>query len=178
MHFFVLCRCDWSNTLSTVSPEKLSSAWCIWLLKCCLQHPLIIVWNSAVFFHAGFCWSAAGMMFSGVIHSKWVSEGQWLDRGAWQTWLLALNQMLSIWDFPVPFKMKAVPLLQGLTGTILFPWVMNKYEDRSSVSTCVLDHNYIILTLPRDPWFPAALWLLQHKSWPVCRALTQALEII
>lgn len=130
------------------------------------------------FFPPGFCWSAAGMMFSGVIHSKWVSEGQWLDRGAWQTWLLLWTRCFPSGDFSVPFKMKAVFLLQGLMGIILFPWVMNRYEDWSSVSTRVLDHNYIFLTLLRDPCFPAALSLLHHKSWPVCCALTQALEII
>lgn len=63
VHFPELCRYDWINVLST--------AWYMWLLKCCLQHPLIIV-EIKLFFHLGFYWSVAGMIFSGVINSKWV----------------------------------------------------------------------------------------------------------
>lgn len=51
VHFPELCCHGWSNILSTASPERLSSALYIWLLKCCLQHPLITVQNYAFFPH-------------------------------------------------------------------------------------------------------------------------------
>lgn len=125
-------------------------------------------------------------MFSGVIHSKWVSEGQWLDRGGWQTQLLLWADTFHFGIFLCSFQNTSSASAMESHGhrTLLLG-----YEQVWGLELCI----YVCLGLqpylsdtPETPWKHHVFWLpyfsphtrtAQTESQPLRRAQSQPPEI-